>query len=131
MNTTQIEFPAYNIFFRQDGMWMLYGSPLVQKTYKEVQGIAHDLLFSSNNTDAVRIYGIFQCQMNFIREIRKKDVQESESDENRMRRAVELVIQICDEEVKRGSNVLTDNTFDVIRKLLSKALVSQKGIDDV
>ena len=74
MNTTQIEFPAYNIFFRQDGMWMLYGSPLVQKTYKEVQGIAHDLLFSSNNTDAVRIYGIFQCQMNFISESKKKDL---------------------------------------------------------
>ena len=126
MDTTQIEFPAYNIFFRQDGMWMLYGSPLVQKTYTEVQGIAHDLLFASNNTDAVRIYGIFQCQMNFISESKKKDFAKPASDEDRMRKAIQDAIEICNKADHRGMCPSADPMFNMIRKILSKALDARK-----
>lgn len=122
MNTTQIEFPAYNIFFRQDGMWTLYGGPLIQKTYKEVQGIAHDLLFASTNTDAVRIYGIFQCQMNFISEMKKKDFQEPESANGKLKKAIFQALEICDKADHCGMNLRADPTFGVIRKILSMAL---------
>lgn len=122
MNDTQIEFPAYNIFYRYDGEWRLYGRPVIGKKSQEIQSIAKEILFGSHEVDAVRIYGIFNCQQTFIKEIRKSDMQASASDEDRMRTAIKSAIAICDDECASGES--SSEPYLRIRDVLSSAITS-------
>lgn len=123
MNSIRIEFPAYNIYYRQGGMWILHGEPMIGKTYKDVQNIATSILFGSKETSAVRIYGIFNCQQTFINELSKNDFPKQESNEDRMRTAIKDAIAICDKEKEEGffggSAILT---IEKMRKVLSAAI---------
>ena len=92
---TKVEFPAYNIYYRQGGTWMLHCEPVIGKTLEDVQNIATGILFGKKDTDAVRIYGIFNCQQTFISEINKSSLHTHGSDEDRMRKAIRSAIEIC------------------------------------
>ena len=124
MNGTQIEFPAYNIFYRYDGEWKLYGRPVIGRKFQEVQSIAQEILFGSHDVDAVRIYGIFNCQQTFIKEMKKSDMQASVLDEGRMRTAIKSAIAICDEESAAGES--SSEPYLRIREVLSSAIALSK-----
>ena len=132
MREVQIEFPAYNIFYRQDGNWMLHDSPIIGKPYEDVYNIATGILFWSKKTEAVRIYGVFNCQQTFIQEKTKKDFPKPESNEDRMRSAIKDAIAICDKEKEEGffggSAILT---MEKMRKVLSAAIAPSNGRKDV
>lgn len=126
MNSVRIEFPAYNIYYRQGGMWILHGEPVIGKTYKDVQNIATGILFGSEETRAVRIYGIFQCQQTFINELSKKDFQEKETGEDRLRKAMNAAIELCNASMGKGC-VYSNGAFTIlskIRTILSNALTT-------
>ena len=118
MKEVQIEFPAYNIFFRQGGMWILHGEPVIGKPFQEVQCIATGILFGSKVTDAVRIYGIFNCQQTFIKELTKADFPTQDTEEDRMRSAIKAAIAICNE-------AINDKTFYGESASLLLAIVSK------
>ena len=115
MRETQIEYPAYNIFFRQGGNWMLHDSPIIGKPYEEVYNIATGILFWSKRTEAVRIYGVFNCQQTFIQEMSKKNFPKPESNEDRMRSAIHDAIAICDEAMLKGCFVRDGASIDFAR----------------
>lgn len=129
MNSVRIEFPAYNIYYRQGGMWILHGEPVIGKTYQDVQNIATGILFWSKTTEAVRIYGVFNCQQTCIQEMSKKDFPKPESNEDRMRTAIKDAIAICDKEKEEGffgeSAILT---IEKMRKVLSEAIETTKDV---
>ena len=128
MNGRRIEFPAYNIFFRQEGSWKLHGEPVIGKPFQEVQNIATDILFGSKDTDAVRIYGVFNCQQTFIQEIANSDFAHK-SEEDKMRSAIKKAIRYCDEAKSDGffggSAVLT---IEKMRKVLSDAIETTRDV---
>lgn len=126
MNRDRIEFPAYNIFFRQGGTWILHGEPVIGKTYQDVLNIATGILLWSDETSAVRIYGIFQCQQTFIKELSKKEFQEKdkETGEDRLRKAMNADIELCNDSMGKGC-VYSNGAFAIlskIRTILSNAL---------
>lgn len=128
MNGKQMEFPAYNIFFRQAGRWTLHGEPIIGKSYIEAENIAVGILFGKPLTEAVRIYGIFNCQQTFIKEIAKGDFNHK-SEEDKMRSAIEKAIEYCDEAKSDGffggSAILT---IEKMRKVLSEAIETTKDV---
>ena len=132
MREVQIEFPAYNIFYRQGGEWKLHNAPMIGRPYDEVYNIATGILFWNKETEAVRIYGVFNCQQTFILEKTKKDFSELESNEDRMRSAIKDAIAICDKEKEEGffggSAILT---IEKMRKVLSAAIAPRYGRKDV
>ena len=117
------EYPAYNIFYRQGGNWMLHDSPIIGKPYEEAYNIAMGILFSNKRTEAVSVYGVFNCQQTFIQEISKENLPKPESNEERMRTAIKDAIAICDKEKEEGffggSAILT---IEKMRKVLSEAI---------
>lgn len=124
MKEVQIEFPAYNIFFRQGGMWIMHNEPVIGKPFQEVQNIATGILFGSKETDAVRIYGVFNCQQTLIREIEKSSWKMHGSDEDRMRTAIKGAIEICNEMLMKGTWLRegTSQSFAKIKEVLSEAI---------
>ena len=121
---TRIEFPAYNIYYRQGGTWMLYCEPVIGKPYIEVESIAVGILLEKPLTEAVRIYGIFNCQQTFIKELSKKDFQEKETGEDRLRKAMNAAIELCNASMGKGC-VFSNGAFTIlskIRTILSNAL---------
>ena len=129
MKEVQIEFPAYNIFFRQAGSWKLHGEPLIGKPYIEVESIAVAILIGKPLTEAVRIYGIFNCQQTFIKEIANSDfAHKSEDDE--MRSAIKEAIAICDEAMLKGVFVRDGSslTIEKVRKVLSEAIETTNDV---
>ena len=60
MNSERIEFPAYNIFFRQGGMWILHGEPVIGKTYQDVLNIATGILLWNLQLPADVYQGVVQ-----------------------------------------------------------------------
>ena len=126
--STIIEFPAYNIFFRQAGSWKLHGEPVIGKPFIEVESIAVGILLGKPLTEAVRIYGIFNCQQTFIKEIANSDFAHK-SEEDKMRSAIEKAIKYCDEAKSDGffggSAILT---IEKMRKVLSDAIETTKDV---
>ena len=121
---TKVEFPAYNIYYRQGGTWMLHCEPVIGKKLKDVEDIATGILFGKNDTNAVRIYGIFNCQQSFIKELSKKDFQEKETGEDRLRKAMNAAIELCNASMGNGC-VFSNGAFTIlskIRTILSNAL---------
>lgn len=121
---TKIEFPAYNIYYRQGGKWMLHCEPVIGKPYIEVESIAVGILLGKPLTEAVRIYGIFNCQQTFIKELSKKDFQEKETGEDRLRKAMNAAIELCNASMGKGC-VFSNGAFTIlskIRTILSNAL---------
>ena len=129
MKEVQIEFPAYNIFLRQGGDWKLHNAPIIGRPYNEVYNIATGILFWNKTTEAVRIYGVFNCQQTFIQEMSKKDFPKPESNEDRMRTAIKDAIAICDKEKEMGffggSAILA---IEKMRKVLSDAIETTKDV---
>lgn len=133
MREVQIEFPAYNIFYRQGGNWMLHDSPIVGRPYEEVYNIATGILFWSKKTEAVRIYGVFNCQQTFIQEMSKKDFPKPESNEDRMRSAIKDALAICNEMLMKGTWLRegTSQSFAKIKEVLSAAIAPSNGRKDI
>lgn len=125
------EYPAYNIFYRQGGNWMLHDAPIIGKSYEEVYKIATSILFWSKRTEAVSIYGVFNCQQTFIQEMSKKDFPKQEFNEDRMRSAIKEAIAICDEAMLKGVFVRDGASIDFVRikNLLTDIRNEQDQVD--
>lgn len=108
---------------------MLHDSPIIGKPYEEVYNIAIGILFLGKRTEAVRIYGVFNCQQTFIQEVAKKDFPKPEPNEDRMLSAIKDAIAICDKEKEAGSfgwcSILT---IEKIRRVLSEAIETTKDV---
>ena len=129
MNGKQMEFPAYNIFFRQAGRWTLHGEPIIGKPYIEAECVAVGILFGKPLTEAVRIYGIFNCQQTFVKEIAKKDFPNPESNEERMRNAINEAISLCNQKACGFEHYgLRCDTLCKIRDLLSEAIETTNDV---
>lgn len=130
---TKVEFPAYNIYYRQRGTWMLHYEPVFGKTLKDVEFIATGILFWNDDTDAVRIYGIFNCQQTFIREINMSNLHTNGSDEDRMKKAIRSAIEICSRNENTCGYVgkgCVCNALMTIKNFLSSVIESCKRDND-
>lgn len=123
------EYPAYNIFYRQGGNWMLHDSPIIGKPYEEAYNIAMGILFSNKRTEAVSVYGVFNCQQTFIQEISKENLPKPESNEERMRNAINEAISLCNQKACGFEHYgLRCDTLCKIRDLLSEAIETTKDV---
>ena len=111
---------------------MLHCEPVIGKPYIEVENIAVGILLGKPLTEAVRIYGIFNCQQTFIKELSKKDFQEKETGEDRLRKAMNAAIDLCNESMVKGC-VFSNGAFVIlskIRTILSNALSTSSNKGD-
>lgn len=68
--------------------------------------------------------GIFNCQQSFIKECSKKEFQEKETGEDRLRKAMNAAIELCNASMGKGC-MFSNGAFTIlskIRTILSNAL---------